>query len=164
MSDRRRPQRGPNWVSLAFLALAVVLAGVAIFLALRDEPVAVPPPPPAVAGDNELIHVQQALEAEALAVAQSPSAVRSDTLSPPGQVLALDDARLYVFVYPDASTAEAAFAGLDPTTVLPERSRTGTPIATETPRLFQHSNILAALVGGPADLANAVERAIASLP
>lgn len=163
-SERRRPGRGTNRVSLAFLALAIVLAAVALFLALRDEEAEVPPPPPAEAGGNELIHVRQALEAEGLAVDLSRRPIRSDALQPPGQVLALDGAALYVFVYPDAAAAEAAGSAADPTTILPARSRTGTPIATETPRVFSQSNIVAALVGGTDDLIGAVERAIASLP
>lgn len=163
-SERRRNRRGPNWVSLAFLALAVVLAGVAAYLLLRDDAQNVPLPPAAEAGGNELIHVQQALEAQDLTAELGRSTVRSDSLTPPAQILVLDGATLYVFVYPDAAAAEAEAAGIDPATVLPARSRTGTPVATETPEIFRQSNIVAALVGGSDELSAKVERGIAGLP
>jgi hypothetical protein len=165
-SGRRAARRGPNWLSVGFLALAVVLAGVAVYLFLRgDDAQEVPPPPPAEAGENELIHVQQALQAQDLEVGLGRGTVPSETLTPPGQILTLDGATLYVFLYPDPTDAaeEAEAAQADPAAVLPARSRTGTPIATETPRVFAHSNVVAALVGGSDDLAGRVEQAIAGL-
>ena len=162
-SGRRTARRGPNWISLGFLALAIVLAGVAAFLYLREDEAEVPPPPPAEAGRNELIHVQQALESEGMTVEQVPATVRSETMTPPAQILGLDGGRLYVFVYADPTEADAAFAGVDPATILPERTRTGTPIATEMPRVYAQSNVVAALVGGDDELAGRVERAIEGL-
>ena len=163
MATGRRPTGwGWNRVSLAFFALAIVLAVVAIYLAVREEEApGPPPPPPAEAGANELIHVVQALEAEDLTVEIAQRGVPAGGLSVPGQGLTVDGTPLYVFVYPNPAAAEAE-AETDPTTIL--RTATGTPVATEAPRVFSHSNVTVALVGGSDELAEAVERAIAGLP
>ena len=163
-SERRPTRRGSNWPSLVFGALAVGLAALAIILALRNnEPEGPPPPPAAQPGENELIHVVQALQGQNLEVVIAQRGVPAGQLSVPGQGLTVDGSPLYVFVYPDAAAAEAE-AATDPATVLPARSASGTPLATETPRRFTHSNVTLALVGGSDELARSVPRAIERLP
>ena len=164
--SERRTRRGGAWQSLVFGALALVLAVIAVIVYVRGENEAdrAPPPPPAAAGHNELIHVVNALQQEGLEVRIEPRSIPRGELSVPGQVLTVDGARLYVFVYPDAAQAEAEAARADPSAVLPERSPSGTPIATEPPHLASHSNVTAALVGGSAEVAEKVDRAVEGLP
>ena len=162
-SERRPARRGWNRASLLFLGLAVVLAAIAIYLALAGDEPEVPPPPPAPVGENELIHVQLALEAEGLDVESGRQGVPAGALEVPGQRLTVEGTPLYVFRYPNPDAAEAAAATVDPAAVLPARSPSGTPFPTGEPRLYRGSNIVALLVGGSDELAGQVQRAIEGL-
>lgn len=164
-SERRQTRRGALIASILFAVLAVAFAVAAIILARdEDEADAVPTPPPALAGRNEMIHVFNALEQQGLMTEFAQGGVPPGTLSTPGQKLTVDGVPLYVFVYDDVEVAAAEAASADPAEVLPERSPSGTPVAMETPRVFSESNITVALVGGSDEIAERVEQAIASLP
>ena len=165
VSERRRTGRGSAWPSLVFGVLAIVLAVTAVLLYVgREEAEPVPTPPPALPGQNEMIHVANALRQQELNVAFAPGGIPPGELSVPGQLLTVDGARLYVFVYADAGRAEAEAARADPSAILPERSPSGTPIATGPPHLASHSNVTVALVGGSPEVAEKVDRAIEGLP
>lgn len=163
--QRGRSGRGGSALTASLAVLAVVLAAAAVLLWLRDqgrpsEPVV----PTAIAGENELIHVQRALEAEELEVSAQPEGLPPGELGVPGQRLDASDRPLYVFVYPDREAAAAAFAALDPATALPAANARGTPVATEPPYLAHGSNVIVALIGGDDDLRQKVDAAMAGLP
>lgn len=159
---RRRGGRGTPWVTVLFGVLSVVLAGAAIFLWLRgDEPALVAPT--ALPGENELIHVEQALSAEGLAVTIEPRGIAPGALGVPGQLLTVDGVPLYVFVYPSAEAAATPAARVDPASALPASNPAGTPIATQPPHLARGSNVIVALVGGDDQLRAKVDAAVASL-
>lgn len=165
MAVQRQPnRRRTNRISLVFGALAVVLAAAAIFLALRDDGEEERAPPAAAEGENEAIHVQQALEAEGLEVELVRRGVSVGELSVPGQGMTVDGIPLYVFRYPADGTPQAELANADPAAILPARSATGTPIADGVPFVTSHSNVTVALVGGSPELQERVERAIQGLP
>jgi hypothetical protein len=165
VSEERRPiGRRTNWASLVFGALAVVLAAAAIVLFVRDDAEEERAPPPAPPGENELIHVQQALRAEGLEAESAQGGVAARALDVPGQRLVVDDASLYVFRYPDEAAAAAALAAATPAAILPARSPSGTPIADGVPFVTGHSNVIVALVGGSEELRERVDRAIRGLP
>jgi hypothetical protein len=165
VANRRRPTRGgTNWLSLAFGALAIVLAAAAIYLALRDKNAAQPPtPPPPAPGQNKFIHVDQALQHQGLKVAFLQEGIPAGQLSVPGQGLTVDGVPLYVFVYPNAATAEKEAAALDPTTLVPAKSFSGSPFPSGPVHVASHSNIIVALVGGSTDVATKVDHAIQGL-
>lgn len=163
---RQRPGggRGGSRLTLLFGVLAVVLAALAIFIWLRDrEATREPAIPTAVAGENELIHVQQALAGEGLTATIEPRGLPPGELGVPGQLLTVDETPLYVFLFQDASDAAERAADLDPATALPPANAQGTPIATEPPHLTQQSNVIVALVGGDDALRDKVDAAIGRL-
>ncbi len=161
--QRQQTRTRSRWPSLFFLVLAVVLAGYAIYLYTQDQEEEVPPPPEANPGGNQLIHVQQALEAEDLEVVAAQGGVPPRQLEVPGQRLNVESAQLYVFLYPDSASA-AAEADAVAAAVESATNVSGTPIATDAPVAVTHSNVSVALVGGDDDLAETVERAVQSLP
>jgi len=165
---RARPSkgRGSSLLTLLFGALAVVLAAAAIVLWLRDRDGAgrdEPPVPTAAAGENEFIHVVQALEAEGLETVIVQGGLPAGELGAPGQRLDVNGVPLYVFLYPDAAAAATPAARLDPATALPAANARGTPVATEPPHLAHGSNVIVALVGGDDELRARVDAAIARL-
>jgi len=162
-SQRQQTRIRSRWPSLIFLILAVLLAGYAIYLFRQDQEEQPAPPPEASAGGNQLIHVQEALEAEELDVAAAPGGVPPRQLQVPGQRLDLGDAQLYVFLYPDTAAAEAE-ADAVAAAVQAETNVSGTPVATGLPFVVTHSNVSVALVGGDDALADTVERAVQRLP
>jgi hypothetical protein len=165
VANRRRPTRGrTNWLSLAFGALAIVLAAAAIYLALRDKNAAQPPtPPPPAPGQNKFIHVDQALQHQGLKVAFLQEGIPAGALTVPGQGLTVDGVPLYVFVYADATTAKEDAAALDPATLVPAESSSGTPFPSGPVHVASHSNIIVAVVGGPDDVVKKVDQAIQGL-
>lgn len=169
VGERRRTERGGGRISLVFGALALLLAAVAVVLYVRDRNESVPEPavPTAVAGQNEMIHVLEALEDEGLVVAfgQRGFPAGAGALSAPAQVLTAGEATLYVFVYrDDPATAAQEAAQADPATILPATTPSGTPIAGGVPHVTTKSNVIVALVGASAEVAEQVDRAIAGLP
>lgn len=166
---RQRPstdtKRGSSLLTSLFGLLALLLAAAALFLWLRDRDAnQARPVPTAIAGANELIHVQQALAAEDLSATIEPSGLPPGALGVPGQLLSVDGTPLYVFLFQTEDAAAAAAANLDPAAALPATNARGTPIATEPPHLANHSNVVVALVGGDDALRQKVDAAIERLP
>lgn len=162
---QRRPARRANRSSLLFLALAVVLVAIALVLLRRDkEKSAQPILPTAPAGQNQLAHVIQALREQGLKVdVPHTLGIPIGVLNAVGQPLTVDGSTLYVFIYREGTAARERDAqNLDPTALLASDG-TPTPATVAPPRIFQHSNVLVALVGGSSDLATKVNQAISGL-
>ena len=159
-SGRRRS----NTVSNVF-ALAAVLFGVlALILYFRNPGGGVAPVPVAAPGGNELVNVTDALRSRGLAVEQPPGLfIPRGELDVPGQGVEIDGMPAFIFLYPDAETAQADAAGVDADDVVPERLA-GTPTPDGERRMTQGSNVIVLLVGGSAETWQKVEAAVAALP
>jgi hypothetical protein len=143
-------------------AILLVVVGV-MYYRDRQKQDETPPPPVASPGGNQLINVVEALRAQGLKTEILPRTARADELSEVAQGLTVDGAPLYVFLYPDTAGREGESKGLDPAT-LAVRSASGTPVATGTPHVISHSNVIAALYGGSSQVAGKVDAAINGLP
>jgi hypothetical protein len=169
-SDRAKRRRNRNLGStLIFAALAVVLVAIAVVYQQENDDPPATAPIPSVAGHNELINVQQALEQQELSVeiGQGTGSARDAGVTQPGQILTIGDATVYVFIFEDPAQREAVSAGLDPATLV-VTTPSGRPLAgpgSENPeiRVAQQSNIIAVLVGGDEALATKFEAAIGGL-
>jgi hypothetical protein len=164
--DRPKPVRtGRIYLSYALFALSAALfIAVAVMWYRDDENGDQSPPPPTTPGANQAINVKSALEAEDLKVTFAPGGGRSNELSVAGQLFDVDGAQLYVFIYPQGvSQREADMSNVDSAAMTIVNTR-GTPVATETPRVYTGSNVIAVLYGGDDDLAGNVQRAIEGLP
>jgi hypothetical protein len=168
--DAAKRRRNRNLGStLIFAALAVVLVAIAVVYTRDDDDPEATAPPPNNPGRNELINVQQALAAQDLdvGIGQGTVSARDAGITPPGQILTIGDATVYVFIFESVEQREATSANLDPATIV-ITSPSGQPRAgpgTEQPtiRVAQHSNVIAVLAGGDEDLATRFDAAIASL-
>ena len=152
-----------SWLFL-LLSVGLFAAGAILFVQDRRAERAVQVPD-AAPGQNELIHVVSALEAEGTDVEYLTGAdsVSSKMLERVGQPLMVDGARLYVFVYPDAAERDAVT--LD---VLPEDvdllNNAGDPVEADGLRLFTGSNVATVLAGGDEELGEKVAAALGRLP
>ena len=161
-------RRRQSIISTALLIASVALFALVAFLYLRDRgETSEPPIPTPVPGKNELIHVVEALRVQGLTVEILPGSesARSESLDEAGQALRINEtATLYVFIYgPDAAAREEATEGLEAADLFLEDS-SGDPIDDPSLRLITGSNIAAALIAAPEDVATSVESAITSLP
>jgi hypothetical protein len=167
-ANRRRRNRNLG-SSLIFAALAVALVAIALMYLQEDNgPPATAPIPRATPGENILINVSEAVEAQGLKPTFGPGTVRVAELVPPGQLIVLGDARLYVFLFGSTEEQQDASQELDPTT-LTLLTPSGTPVAgVGSPLPDLHvtagSNVIAILVGGTPEQIEKVDAAIASLP
>jgi hypothetical protein len=155
--------------TLIFAALAVVLVAIAVVYAQDDDDPPPTAPIPTTPEHNELINVEQALEQQGLTVdvGQGTVSARDAGITPPGQILTIGDATVYVFIFGSLEQREVVSASLDPATLV-LTTPSGRAIAgpgTENPeiRIAQQSNIIAALVGGDDALAAQFDAAITSL-
>jgi hypothetical protein len=153
------------YLSYALFALSAALfIAVAVMWFRDDNNENQPPPPPSTPGANQAIHVKEALEAEGLSVSFAPSGGRSNELSVAGQLLEVDGAHLYAFIYPQGiAQREEDTSGIDPADMVIVNTR-GTPVASEPPRVFIGSNVVTVMYGGDDELAGKVQRAIEGLP
>lgn len=153
-----------------YLSYALFALSAALFIAVGvmwyrdDDKDNQAPPPPSTPGANQAINVKDALEAEGLTVSFAPGGGRSNELSIAGQLLEVDGAQLYVFIYPQGvAQREADTSEIDPADMVIVNTR-GTPVASEPPRVFIGSNVVTVMYGGDDDLAGKVQRAIEGLP
>lgn len=163
----RRGRSRSNLVSALFAVLAVALAVAAVALYVSDQNDAVDPPTPrpAARGDNEMIHVLEALDDQGFETEFAQGGSPAGALGVPGQPLKVDGTPLFVFVFPsvERATAAAGAARDDPASLLSDASFEGTPVTVDDPHIASNSNIVVALVGGSEELATGVDRAIAGL-
>jgi hypothetical protein len=167
-ANRRRSRNRNLGSSLIFAALAVVLVAIAIVYYQEEDEPDEPPVPSPVPGANELIHVRDALAAQGVEASLGRGTAKATGLTQPGQILTLDDATLYVFVFRSVAEQEAVASSLDPAT-LSLTTPSGTPLAgpgspSPEPHVAADSNIIAVLAGGSPELIEQVDAAIESLP
>ena len=163
-SERPARPRRSNLVSNLFAVAAVAFGILAIVLYLRNPGGGTAPVPIAAPGGNELVNVTDALRAQDLDVQQPPRLfISRGALDVPGQGVEIDGSPGFIFLYADAEAARADAAGVDPSTVVPDRLA-GTPTPEGDRRMAQGSNVIVLLVGGSEDTWRKVEVAVASLP
>jgi hypothetical protein len=164
--QRPKPVRtGRTYLSWALFALSAALfvAVAVMWYQDRDKPEQAPVPTTAP-GSNQAIHVKQALEAEGLSVEFAPGGGRSEELTVVGQLLKIDGADVYAFIYPEGvAQREDDTSDLDLSSIVVLNTR-GTPVSAESPRVYMGSNVLAVMYGGDDDTAEKVQRAIEGLP
>ena len=162
--DRRARAGGRSYLSWALFAISALLFVVVAYLYFKPggEDAKPIPTPPAVVGKNEMINVKQALERQGLQVAFAAGGARSDSLSEAGQLLQVDGAPLYVFVYPGVTDRANDTAGIDLAALMLLDIR-GTPVAAGPLDVSMGSNVVAILAGGDAALAAKVHRAVEGL-
>src|SRR5215203_3870791 len=103
-SGRRRSNLASNLFALA----AVVFGVLALILYLRNPGGGIAPVPTAAPGGNQIVNVTDALRAQGLDVQQPRGLfVPRGALDVPGQGVEIDGSPAYVFLYPDAETAQA---------------------------------------------------------
>jgi hypothetical protein len=167
VSERRggRGRWNGNTLSLALFGLAALLLIVVAVLYVRDRHTTpgTQVPPTARPGQAELKNVVDALRTQGINVGYSQNGARIPFLSPPGQALTADGSPLYVFIFEDPADLGNQMTDFDPTNPGLVNMR-GTPVTGGPPHVVTGSNILAVLIGGSADLAARVDRAIKGLP
>ena len=159
-TDRRRSNTASNLFALA----AVVFGVLALVLYFRNPGGGIAPVPVAPPGGNELVNVTEALRGQGLDVQQPPGLfIPRGALDVPGQGVEIDGMPAFIFLYPDAETAQADAAGVAADDVVPERLA-GTPTPEGERRMTQGSNVIVLVVGGSPETWQKVEAAVASLP
>ena len=171
-SSARQPDR--PWarrLSSLLFALALIFAALAIYLYIDERNNTGPDVPTPIPGENEYISVVEALRAQDLSVNDGRYSARADQLQPFGQVIEIGDLNLFVFIYREGTPAESVAAreadaeDLDPETVQITSRQAERPLNEgQEVHIFQHSNIIAVLVGGDDATVQHVEDAINSLP
>ncbi len=159
---RRKAQSLISTLLLVSSVILLVAVGV-LYVRNRDsdgEPVA----PTAVPGHNQAIDVLSAIRDQDLDAefGTQGSDVRSDMLERPGQTIELPEGTVYVFIYPDVATQEAAT--LD---VLVEdvdlTSVGGEPIDVADGALFTGSNVAVLVIATDPDIVDKIETAVSEL-
>lgn len=151
-----------------FAALAVLLVAIGVIYVrdrTDDDPTQEPPTRPP--GNAEIITVVEALADEDLeATFGRGRGIPPRILGVPGQALAVDGVPLYAFIFADVAARERAGAAIEVEEVLAAAPNAGTPDAAApgAPHVAQGSNVLVVLAGGDAELAAAVDRAVARIP
>lgn len=161
-------------ISNVLFALTFVAAMVVVYLYFFDDQFFTdgPEPPACDTSSSELACVVYALQEQDFdQVDYGRYTASADQLSPPGQVVEIEDKSGFVFVYTAASleegveAREAEGANLDPDTLM-ITSRTSERPLNEGKDVYvvQHSNIIFVLVGGTESDNAKVREAIESLP
>ncbi|MGH2533279.1 MAG: hypothetical protein ACRDJW_13350 [Thermomicrobiales bacterium] len=162
---RRSKSRLASWILFAAAGAILIAMGIIYYQDRQDDGNDFPPVPTAAAGDNQVSNVVAALRSEGLDVGFEirPQTARSADLSEVGQGVQVNDAPLYLFIYPDPALREAESAEIDPAT-FDLASTAGTPVSLEPVQIFAGSNVIAALYGSDDETAQQVATAIAGLP
>ncbi len=166
----RRSRRRDRAISLFFALLAGVLlsAAVLVYFQQRDDTVETVPPT-AVAGENTLIDVVGALQAEGYEVVARPTSARIEGIQEPGQALVVDEVPVWVFIYLGQSQSggvdrrATVTSGLDQSS-LSLTSPSGQPIASDGLTTVSHSNVFVVISGEASDeQAEGIERGLLRL-
>ena len=158
-------RRAQSIISTVLLAIsaALLIAVVVIYVRDRNNP-GEPTPPTPVPGHNQAIDVLDAFRAQKLSAefGVQGTDVRSTMLERPGQMIKIDTARAYVFIYPDVGSQEQAT--LD---VLPEDvdlvDINGKDVQYNSIDLFAGSNVAVVLVDADQQTADRVKAAVEGL-
>jgi hypothetical protein len=146
-----------------FAVAAVVFGLLAVVLFVRGSGSGIAPVPTAAPGGNQIVNVTDALEAQGLNVEQPPGLfIPRGRLATPGQGIEIDGQPAFIFLYPDAPSAQAAAEGADPNDVVPERLA-GTPAPDGERRMVQGSNVIVLMIGGSPETWQKVETAVHGL-
>jgi hypothetical protein len=153
-----------NLLSTLLFVLAAVLVAIAAYLFIQDRREDDdPPPPPVVAGDAELANVHDVFVSEGLDVEYGREGGRIDEFSPAGQQLITDGESVFVFLFPDPASREAATEDLDVDEIV-LTDAFGDPITEEPLSIGQGSNVVTVLVGADPDLQASIDEALSTLP
>lgn len=154
-----------HWLStfLFLLAFGTGVTAVAIYYVqsrATEQPDLVQPT--SVPGEYDLGGVVAALRDRDLTVEYGRRQARSSALSPPAQTLTVDDAALYIFIYPDAATRATEATGLTAADIR-LATATGTPVPVTVPVLVMGSNIVALLDSDSTEVRDKVTQTITEL-
>lgn len=158
-------KRKSNLASNLFALAAIAFAIIAVVLYLRDSRGGgIAPVPTAAPASNQVINVTQALKSQGLDVQQPPGLfIPIGAFEVPGQGVEVNGLPGFIFLFPDATAAQAAAESADPDSIVPEQLA-GTPGPTGERRIVQHSNVIVLLAGGDDETWQKVEAAVSSLP
>ncbi len=153
----RRSRRRDRAISLIFALLAggLLSAAALIFLQQRNETEETPPPT-AVAGENTLIDVVGALQAEDFEVVARPNSARIEGIQEPGQALVVDDVPVWVFIYlgqrqsGGVDRRATVTSALDPASIT-LTSPSGQPIDSDGLTTVSRSNVFVVISGEASD-------------
>lgn len=163
-------------LSNVLFGLVIVLAGVVAYLYFFDNRFfnESPPPPACPEGHNELICVVDTMRETGLKnVELGRYTASANQLTPPGQVIEVDDINAFLFIYtsPTGDPAEAIAAreaegqAIDPDSLVITSRVAERPLSEEGElHIFQRSNVILIVVGGSPDQLEKVQLAIESLP
>lgn len=163
-------------LSNMLFALVLIAAAVVAYLYFFDDRFfnEGPRDPACETGRNELVCVNNALVEAGLDDAHlGRYTATANQLTPPGQVIEVDDINVFLFVYSapsdnhdDAVAAREADAENLNMDTLEITSRTAErPLSEEGEiHVYQHSNVILIVVGGSDDQLEKIEQAIESLP
>ncbi|MDQ3043783.1 MAG: hypothetical protein M3R06_01345 [Chloroflexota bacterium] len=165
-SQDQNQNRFRHWLStlLFLLAFGAGVAAIVIYFVQSrapEEPDLVRPT--SVPGQYDLGGVVEALRDRGLTVEYGRSQARSEALAPPAQTLTVDDAALYIFIYPDEAT-RATQANTLTAADIRLATAMGTPVPVTMPELVMGSNIVGLLDTDSAEIRDKVTQAIEELP
>ncbi|CAN5795214.1 hypothetical protein BH24CHL4_BH24CHL4_08920 [soil metagenome] len=167
MADQQRNPKvssARNMLSTLLFVVAAVLVAVAVYFYVQDRRQDdEPPPPPIIAGQAQLANVRDVLVSEGLDVEYGPEGGRIDGFNPPGQQLIVEDESVFVFIFRDPETRQAATTDLDAGDI-ELTGEFGDPISEEQLRIGQGSNVVTVLAGGNQDLQTSIDAALSTLP
>lgn len=174
MSNRPPNRSRAILVSNVLFALTLVAALVVVYLYFFDDRFFTegPDAPACESGPNELACVVEALKLQDFdRVEYGRYTASADQLTPPGQVIEINDHNGFVFVYVAATDEEAEAmreaegANLDPDSLVITSRTSERPLNEgEDVYVVQHRNFIFVLVGGSESENNKVQEAIESLP
>lgn len=169
----QRTRRGSHVLSTVLFVAAIGFAAAAVFIWYYDDSRNQPDDlvPTSESGTIGLINVLASLQDAGLDAdyGRSPATVSSNQMDRPGQNLRVEDTNVFIFLYPGADAAsataarEAEAATIDASTMT-LTTTSGQDVANDQPlSVFQGGSVVAVLVGGDAELQEAVRSAIEGL-
>jgi hypothetical protein len=161
--SRRRFQSIISGVLL--VVSAMLLALVAVLYFQEDDQPEEPARATAVPGHYQLIDIVEAIEdtGEKVTIGDASTNVRSTMLATAGQLLKVGDGSVYVFIYPDISSQEAATLDVEAGDV-DLIALDGSPIEFEDATLSAKSNVAVMIIDLDDKTTTKIDKAIQALP
>lgn len=158
----KRKSRGSHILSTLLFLTAIGFAAVAGYLYWEEQQQDQndPTPPAAEPGRWELAQVRSAFDQAGFETEVGRTNGHTDQMEGvPGQALTLDGTEIYIFIFSPSidshdpvAMAEAAYSGIDESTLFLQRQSSGAIISEGEPlSVFHGSNIVAIMVGGDDD-------------